>query len=161
MYKLTKHNSIQRLSDNASIPPDPANRDYAEYLEWVAAGNNPEPADQPSLSQVAATKLEELRKKRNEASSADVVVAGNIFTAEPETQTGFKRLGDRLRRGRPSSLQAILDNTGTPVAVNLALLEAIEDAIAANTEAAWIKYGQLVQEVKAATTVESINAIVW
>jgi hypothetical protein len=44
MYKLTKHNSIQRLADNASIPNDPANRDYAEYLEWVAAGNTPGPA---------------------------------------------------------------------------------------------------------------------
>ena len=27
------------------IPKDPANSDYAEYLEWVAAGNTPEAAD--------------------------------------------------------------------------------------------------------------------
>ena len=28
-----------------AIPKDPANTDYQEYLEWVAAGNTPDPAD--------------------------------------------------------------------------------------------------------------------
>ena len=36
---------VIRLSDNATIPFDPANRDYAEYLEWLEAGNVPTPAD--------------------------------------------------------------------------------------------------------------------
>ena len=29
----------------SSIPFAPTNTDYAEYLEWVAAGNTPEAAD--------------------------------------------------------------------------------------------------------------------
>ena len=37
--------AIKRLADNASIPFDPANTDYAEYLEWLAEGNEPLPAD--------------------------------------------------------------------------------------------------------------------
>jgi hypothetical protein len=36
---------IKRIADNAFIPFDPANRDYAEYLKWLAEGNEPLPAD--------------------------------------------------------------------------------------------------------------------
>jgi len=42
-YQLTSSGSILRIADNAFIPPDPANIDYAAYLKWVAAGNMPEP----------------------------------------------------------------------------------------------------------------------
>ena len=47
MYKLTDNASILRIEDNASIPDDPANSDYAAYLEWVEDGNTPEAADVP------------------------------------------------------------------------------------------------------------------
>ena len=43
-YRLTTGNTILRLADNAFIPPDPANTDYVAFLDWVAAGNTPEPS---------------------------------------------------------------------------------------------------------------------
>jgi hypothetical protein len=39
-------NQIQRVSDGAFIPFDYDNRDYQEYLKWVAEGNTPTPADE-------------------------------------------------------------------------------------------------------------------
>jgi hypothetical protein len=50
MYKLIKNlsgitNFVQRLSDNAFIPFDDANTDFAEYKKWLDEGNTPLPVD--------------------------------------------------------------------------------------------------------------------
>lgn len=51
MYKIIQDQlsgqdvSIQRSSDGAFIPYDPANTDYQAYLKWLAEGNAAIPAD--------------------------------------------------------------------------------------------------------------------
>jgi hypothetical protein len=53
MYRLHPQNwlcdqqFVERIEDNAFIPPDPANTDYQAYLAWLQAGNTPEPAPEP------------------------------------------------------------------------------------------------------------------
>ena len=54
MYQLTTSTTILRIADGACIPADPANRDYAEYQQWLAAGNTPLPADPPPAPDIAA-----------------------------------------------------------------------------------------------------------
>ena len=44
-YQLTQSGTILRLGDYASIPPNLANRDYQQYLDWVSQGNEPLPPD--------------------------------------------------------------------------------------------------------------------
>ena len=40
--------TVQRMSDSAFVPFDPANRDYQLFCEWCEAGNTPDPAPEPS-----------------------------------------------------------------------------------------------------------------
>lgn len=55
MYKQYKNifgeiaEGIFRISDNTSIPFDPANSDFVEYNKWLALGNKPLPPDEPTL----------------------------------------------------------------------------------------------------------------
>ena len=53
MYKLQTNfngeiNSVTIVGEAVSIPFDPDNTDYQEYLAWLAEGNTPEPADEPA-----------------------------------------------------------------------------------------------------------------
>ena len=41
-----EQNTVQRISDNAFIPFDPANTDYQAYLRWLEEGNTPLPAEE-------------------------------------------------------------------------------------------------------------------
>ena len=41
----SEDNVIIRKADNAAIPKDKDNTDYQKYLDWVAEGNTPVPAD--------------------------------------------------------------------------------------------------------------------
>lgn len=51
MYKQIKNidgsiaNQVQRISDTAFIPFDPANTDYQAYLKWIEEGNTPQEAE--------------------------------------------------------------------------------------------------------------------
>jgi hypothetical protein len=47
-YQLTATDSVIRTEDGACIPADPANRDYAEYLQWVEDGGEPDPYQEPT-----------------------------------------------------------------------------------------------------------------
>ena len=49
-YQLTTNDYVERISDHAFIPFDPANTDYQEYLKYVEKGGEVLPADEPAQS---------------------------------------------------------------------------------------------------------------
>ena len=62
-YQLTAAEEpcvVLRAEDSASIPPDPANRDYAEYLAWVEDGGVPDPYVEPPPPEPAPPTPEQL-----------------------------------------------------------------------------------------------------
>jgi hypothetical protein len=87
-YKLLEGNGIQRLSDMACIPLDPANRDYAEYLAWVDAGNTVDPyvASPPDMKLLAMTALD-----TSDTTALRCFKAGVAFPVEWQNYTASLR----------------------------------------------------------------------
>ena len=75
MYKLTNSSTITRVADGASIPADPANTDYAAYLQWLAEGNTPEPADSIPPAPIADISPRQIRMALTRAGLREAVEA--------------------------------------------------------------------------------------
>lgn len=160
MYKQLT-NAILRLADNAFIPLDPANRDYQEYLDWIAEGNTPLPPDQPTLDQAKRAQIA--------AINTDMEAAAAALTADyPPSE----KLSWPIQEQEALAWQA--DNTtATPYIDALALergiarvdylqrtLAKVQQFRAASAQLIG-KRQRLEDQIKAATTLAAVQAIVW
>ena len=74
-YKLVPF-GVVRVADGACIPPDPANRDWRLYQAWLAAGNEPLPADPPPYVpvEVDAFRVKKLLRDRGTFGQLDAAI---------------------------------------------------------------------------------------
>ncbi len=83
-YALTTNDFVLRVADNTFIPPDPENRDWVQYQDWLAAGNTPDPYVSPApVVPDSATKLG-LKRAFDELGIWDQVKAA--IAADPDAQ---------------------------------------------------------------------------
>ena len=83
MYKLTHTDIITKVEPGrlTSFPPDERNRDYRQYLAWLAEGNTPEPADPEPVAEQEPTTDEKLRALTDALVSKGVIATRDIDTA--------------------------------------------------------------------------------
>ena len=105
-YQATGENWVLRLDDESRIPFHAESEAYAEYLDWLAAGNKPQPYTKPPeelLAQAKAARVAEV--------DAIVVTtpAGNIFDGDEEAQGRMARTITALDPGE-TTLWVLADN---------------------------------------------------
>lgn len=109
MYQLTNTTDILRVTDNAVIPFDPGNTDYAEYLVWLAEGNTPEPYVPPPAPPVTeVTALQGLLAIDHAGLSVEYTVWANS-PLRTFAQKAFINKAQTWRRDDPTLITAATD----------------------------------------------------
>jgi hypothetical protein len=118
-------------------------------------------ARQPTLADVKLAKIAKLALARDAAITANTVVGARTW---PSTDVFKLRLGkiiSRIGRGKasPANFYPLVgDVFNSPT---IGQLEAIEDAIAAQEDAAHDNFATRVATVTAATTIPAVEVVVW
>ena len=91
MYKLTQiETTVHRLTDDTFIPFDGGNRDYQEYLEWLAEGNEPEPYVAPPSPPVTQVTAYQAKIQLSRAGLYDSVVTTINTSDNPELKIAWE-----------------------------------------------------------------------
>lgn len=166
-YRLTDTTAIIRTSDNARIPADPDNADYAAYQAWLAVPNTPDPYVAP-----VQTPQDQFNTKLATGMNATWTVSGvsaetnlnGLYAIDPQTQ--FNITAETvviLTSGLFSNgtLQRYwLDKTGVPRPMSIDQFKAFAIAVSAYVNGLYAVMAALTagQNVSWPTNAVTINA---
>jgi hypothetical protein len=88
---------IFRTSDNAHIPLDEGNTDYAAYLQWVASGNTPDADPLFSLDAIKDRKWEDIKNQRDARKSGCVLVGTHWIHTDDSSRIQWIGIKDTAR----------------------------------------------------------------
>lgn len=115
----------------------------------------------PTLNDLKADKRRELKAARTAAIEADVAVGARTWPSDDSFKSRLTQLIARIGRGKPAPAK-FRGTSGNPINTpTVAQLETIEDAIAAQEEAAWDRYWARIDALQDATNAAQVAAIVW
>ena len=173
-YNLTTGVAIER-DDGTFIPPDPANSAYREYQAWLALGNTPDPVP---LDTLKAAKLEQVKVWRDAAISKGMSFKGATFWSDKDSITDVMQALSALDAvaALPSETRAMLPATPSTVTWkawsgtedNVVHVDLTQDELrlllaqlSLNTETKFGIEAKLIASVKAASSSEELDAVIW
>ncbi|WP_159728409.1 DUF4376 domain-containing protein [Methylosinus sp. Ce-a6] len=155
---LAGSDCIRRDADGALIPADPGNRDYRDYLAWVAAGNAPTPVPTATLAALKAAKRAALAERRWRAETAGTIVNGMSMPSDEKTQGKLTA----------AVVASVLDDAyavnwkladGSFALLDHAALIAVAQAVRAHVQSCFDREAQLAAEIDAAADAMALAAI--
>ncbi len=160
MYKLTKENqSVIRLDDGASIPTDPGNSDYTQYLQWINEGNTPEPhlTTQELLDDAILLKITEIETMYQTNLNSDIVYLDHTFQAIPPTLTLLSQV---LSTNSVNPDFAWYDIDNIPVPMTYEQLQGFGSAIVTRGQPLFVNMQVQKAAVRALTNIDDVNTFV-
>lgn len=165
-YQLTA-SGIIRTSDGASIPADPNNSDYAEFLAWEQDGNVPDPLPVETLDQAKQIQITALMKSYANAITQPVLYTTKAgvakkFNADPQSVSNLQSslLGCMASQATPPNFFWVTsENTAVPFAY--ADLQGLASVIFAQGATAFANLQAKELAVSNATTVSAVQAITF
>lgn len=100
MYQLTNTSAIFRVIDNAFIPPDEANTDYQQYLQWLSEGNEPQQPAVPPVSIPSVVTMRQARLALLQAGILSLVESAIASMESPAAQIEWD-YSQEVNRGQP------------------------------------------------------------
>lgn len=155
LYKpLTDFDSYKKMADYCNKTQLATIEEHEDYYEVVAI-----PA--PSLDELKATKVAELKSMRDTLEVEPIEYNGNLFDYDDKARERLRNKRQEIedKGGTGTIPWTLADNT--EVVIGLQDFIGINNAATERAELLHFKYRTLREQVDNATTVEELNAIKW